>query len=129
MKIQQQRLFSVRINFLVEIVKQKLNCLLFSQRNTPYWVIYKFADKKDFSFLIIVCLCTKVYEYLDCVTSYTELLRENQLGDVDCSGDNKIWRIVTSRLLYKSGKNEILGTWHTYTCMQVCLLCSNHGYM
>ncbi|XP_078374534.1 nucleoporin NUP188-like isoform X2 [Oculina patagonica] len=44
----------------------------------------------------------KVFEYLDCVTSYTELLRENQLGDVDCSGDNKIWRIVTPRLLYKN---------------------------
>ncbi|XP_068699835.1 nucleoporin NUP188-like isoform X3 [Montipora foliosa] len=44
---------------------------------------------------------TKVYEFLDCVTSYTELLRENKLGDVDCSGDKKIWRIVTPRLLYK----------------------------
>ncbi|XP_074626303.1 nucleoporin NUP188-like isoform X2 [Acropora palmata] len=43
----------------------------------------------------------KVYEFLDCVTSYTELLRENRLGDVDCSGDKKIWRIVTPRLLYK----------------------------
>jgi len=42
-----------------------------------------------------------VYEFLDCVTSYTELLRENRLGDVDCSGDKKIWRIVTPRLLYK----------------------------
>lgn len=44
----------------------------------------------------------KVYDFLDCMTSYTELLRENQLSDVDCSGDNKIWRIVTPRLLYKN---------------------------
>ncbi|KAJ7394471.1 hypothetical protein OS493_000282 [Desmophyllum pertusum] len=44
----------------------------------------------------------KVYDFLDCVTSYTELLRENRLGDVDCSGDNKIWKIVTPRLLYKN---------------------------
>jgi len=44
----------------------------------------------------------KVYDYLDCVMSYTELLRENQLSDVDCSGDNKIWKIVTPRLLYKN---------------------------
>jgi len=40
------------------------------------------------------------------VTSYTELLRENQLSDVDCSGDNKIWKIVTPRLLYKNGENR-----------------------
>lgn len=45
---------------------------------------------------------SKVYEFLDCVTSYTELLRENKLGDIDCSGDKKIWKIVTPRLLYKS---------------------------
>lgn len=52
----------------------------------------------------IVCFLTKVYEFLDGVPSYTELLRENRLGDVDCSGDKKIWRIVTLRPLYKSGK-------------------------
>ena len=40
------------------------------------------------------------------MTSYTELLRENQLGDVDCSGDNKIWRIVNPRLLYRNGKKQ-----------------------
>lgn len=54
-----------------------------------------------------------MFEYLDCVTSYTELLRENQLGDVDCSGDNKIWRIVTPRLLYKNGKKYMPGTRNT----------------
>jgi len=46
----------------------------------------------------------KVYGFLECMTSYTELLRENKLGDVDCSGDKKIWQIVTPRLLYKNGK-------------------------
>jgi len=44
----------------------------------------------------------KVYGFLECMTSYTELLRENKLGDVDCSGDKKIWQIVTPRLLYKN---------------------------
>ncbi|CAH3134960.1 unnamed protein product [Pocillopora meandrina] len=44
----------------------------------------------------------KVYDYLDRVTSYTELLRENQLSDIDCSGVNKIWRIVNPRLLYQN---------------------------
>ena len=54
-----------------------------------------------------------MYEFLDCVTSYTELLRENKLGDVDCSGDKKIWRIVTPRLLYKKSKTSIstLNSW------------------
>lgn len=46
----------------------------------------------------------KVYGFLESMTSYTELLRENKLGDVDCSGDKKIWQIVTPRLLYKNGK-------------------------
>ena len=46
----------------------------------------------------------KVYQFLDGVPSYTELLRENRLGDVDCSGDKKIWRIVTPRPLHKNGK-------------------------
>ena len=50
----------------------------------------------------------QVYEFLDCVTSYTELLRENKLGDIDCSGDKKIWKIVTPRLLYKSGKGPCI---------------------
>ena len=45
-----------------------------------------------------------MYQFLDGVPSYTELLRENRLGDVDCSGDKKIWRIVTPRPLYKNGK-------------------------
>ncbi|XP_022809524.1 nucleoporin NUP188 homolog isoform X2 [Stylophora pistillata] len=44
----------------------------------------------------------KVYDYMDNVTSYTELLRENQLSDIDCSGVNKIWRIVHPRLLYQN---------------------------
>ncbi|RMX38057.1 hypothetical protein pdam_00003086 [Pocillopora damicornis] len=44
----------------------------------------------------------KVYDYLDKVTSYTELLRENQLSDIDCSGVNKIWRIVNPRILYQN---------------------------
>lgn len=42
------------------------------------------------------------------MTSYTELLRENKLGDIDCSGDKKIWKIVTPRLLYKSGKEPCI---------------------
>lgn len=46
------------------------------------------------------------------MTSYTELLRENQLRDVDCSGDNKIWRIVTPRLLYKNGENKPYSYYH-----------------
>ena len=50
----------------------------------------------------------QVYEFLDCVTSYTELLRENKLGDIDCSGDKKVWKIVTPRVLYKSGKGPFI---------------------
>ena len=50
----------------------------------------------------------QVYEFLDCVTSYTELLRENKLGDIDCSGDKKMWKIVTPRVLYKSGKGPFI---------------------
>lgn len=49
MKIQQQRLFSVRIDFLVEIVKQKLNCLFLKEIH----LIGSFTSlpiKKDFSF-------------------------------------------------------------------------------
>lgn len=42
------------------------------------------------------------------MTSYTELLRENKLGDIDCSGDKKIWKIVTPRLLYKSGEEACI---------------------
>jgi nuclear pore complex protein Nup188 len=35
--------------------------------------------------------------------SYTELLRENKVGDVDCTGDDQIWKIEKEKILYKGG--------------------------
>ena len=65
----------------------------------------------DWCSLVLICLYSKVYDYLDRVTSYTELLRENQLSDIDCSGVNKIWRIVNPRLLYQNCKNCLDDCW------------------
>ena len=68
-----------------------------------------------------------MYEFLDRVASYTELLRENRLGDVDCSGDKKIWRIVTPRLLYKPCKISPSLLSHSINDL-LCLLLHNNNY-
>ena len=68
-----------------------------------------------------------MYEFLDCVASYTELLRENRLGDVDCSGDKKIWRIVTPRPLYKPRKISPSLLSHSMNDL-LCLVLHNNNY-
>ncbi|XP_048580591.1 nucleoporin NUP188 isoform X2 [Nematostella vectensis] len=44
----------------------------------------------------------KVFQYVSCLSSYTEQLRENKIGDVDCIGDDQVWKIITPKVLYKN---------------------------
>ncbi|KAK3743945.1 hypothetical protein QZH41_020284 [Actinostola sp. cb2023] len=43
----------------------------------------------------------KVFDFLDHMPSYTELLRENSVGDVDCTGDDQVWKIIHPKRLYR----------------------------
>lgn len=40
--------------------------------------------------------------------SYTELLRENKVGDVDCTGDDQVWKIVKPKVLYRGGETYMV---------------------
>ena len=46
----------------------------------------------------------QVYEYLDALPSYTELLKENRVGDVNCTLDEKTWKVMTPKALYRTGE-------------------------
>ncbi|EDO41831.1 predicted protein [Nematostella vectensis] len=47
-------------------------------------------------------ICSRVFQYVSCLSSYTEQLRENKIGDVDCIGDDQVWKIITPKVLYKN---------------------------